>query len=123
MGNYFWETSVYDSAAYFYKICLMMDSNDVINSNYYIEALTRSGKEKLAENLAIKLSKKHPENATNWFDLTVLAAIRKDFKQAELYMNKSVKAGNTDKTLYEDDPFLNEFRKQSGYKKLLNNLK
>ena len=123
MGNYFWETSVYDSAAYFYKICLMMDSNDVINSNYYIEALTRSGKEKIAENLAIKLSKKHPENATNWFDLTVLAAIRKDFKQAELYMNKSVKAGNTDKTLYEDDPFLNEFRKQNGYKKLLNNLK
>jgi tetratricopeptide (TPR) repeat protein len=123
LGNCYWESSKYDSAATFYSICVMLDSNDVINSNYYIEALTRSGKEKLAEKLAMKLSLKYPDNATNWFDLTVLAAMKKDYKQAEIYMTKSIKSGNKDRSWFEEDVYLGDFKKQPGFKKLLNSLK
>lgn len=122
-ANAFWETQIYDSAAIFYHQAIQLDSSNSLLKNYWIEALTRSGDLMLAEKEARKLSVLEPENGLNWFDWGIIALLQKNEVLAEIRFKKAIQAGFSDKSDFEAEPALADFRKTAKYKSLEKSLK
>jgi len=123
IGNYYFDNQIYDSARIFYSKHNALDSNNLLYRNYLIESIIRSGDLKAAEKLAAIITKRFPDNGTNWFNLGLISCLKKDYKSAEKRLTTAAKLEPLEKKWFEDEKIMDEFRKTIHYQNLLKYLK
>lgn len=126
LGNVFWEESKLDSALFFYKKCVALDSLNIDYHVFVMEVQIRTGKAREAEQKANRLLKTFSKGEAAgklWYELGVISAVNKDFQKAFQQFQKAISFGFTDPDSYNMEPLLEAFRKSALFSELKKKLK